>query len=321
MDRAWSVPVSLALRRVLLWATVAIVAGKIHAQESNPSVEQSRLFPRTIPPTAGSVTPDGTALPGGETTTSEDESFGAQQILKTQEKIPEFTLGAGASFFYTTNVALTRSDTKSDGFFVGDAAFNWTPRINPELQFQFGGAVSIFRYFDTSALDFQSLGFGTGFTWAPKDFWGMAMVGRYDFTELFDRHSDQILQDHEFSVAVQKLVVLGRSHALSFGVLGSAGVSDPFAEQRDQVGFAIGYHLQLTRQLGSDFGYRHSWYFYNEGGRTDLNQVFSLGLHYNLTPWAALNAFISGATNYSNQSAFKYDVFSTGGGAALTIRF
>jgi hypothetical protein len=120
---------------------------------------------------------------------------------------------------------------------------------------------------------------------------------------------------------VPKIVVLGRSHSLNFGILGSVGISDPFAEQRDQIGFALGYHLQLTRQLGADFGYRHSWYFYNSNDRHDLNQVISLGLHYSITPWASLNAFSSFATNYSNESAFKYNVFSSGGGLGLLIRF
>ena len=91
--------------------------------------------------------------------------------------------------------------------------------------------------------------------------------------------------------------------------------------QRDQIGFAIGYHLQLARNLAADLGYRHSWYFYNDHGRTDLNQVFSLALRYYVTKWAALEALVSGATNNSNHSVFDYDVFSTGGGVGLTIRF
>ena len=122
-------------------------------------------------------------------------------------------------------------------------------------------------------------------------------------------------------MALQKLLVLGRSHSLTLGVIGSAGISDPFSEQRDQIGFAVGYHLQLTRQLGSDFGYRLSGYFYNKGGRDDLNQVFSLGLHYYITPWASVDSFLTGAVNSSNRSAFRYDVISTGGGAGLTVRF
>src|SRR5436309_14234194 len=116
-----------------------IISSSAHTQEPNPAVEQSRLFPRTIPPTAGNLSPDGIALPEAASVTASDDSFGAQQILKTQEKIPEFTLGGGTSLFYTSNVALTHSDEHSDGFFVGDAALSWTRRLNPQLQFQLGG--------------------------------------------------------------------------------------------------------------------------------------------------------------------------------------
>src|SRR6185369_5536329 len=115
--------------------------------------------------------------------------------------------------------------------------------------------------------DFENLSVGTGLTWTPPNCWGLAFVGRYDFIELLDRHGSEILQDNEFSLAVQKFVSLGRSHGLTFGILGSVGISDPFAEQRDQAGFILGYHLQLTRRIGADFGYRHSWYFYNAGDR------------------------------------------------------
>lgn len=305
---------------ILLIGTALLSLGSLSAQ-TNPTVETSRLFERTAPPTGGMVTPDGMGLPEGETTASEDESFGAQQILKAQQKIPDFVLGGSVSDFYTNNVALTRSHTISDSFLVGAAFFNWTPRINPELQFQFGAATSIFRYWDTTPLDFENIGTGIGLLWTPQNFWGIGILGRYDFTELLDSASREILQDHEFSVALQKLLVLGRSHALTFGVIGSAGISDPYFEQRDQIGFAVGYHLQLTRQLGSDLGYRLSGYFYNKGGRDDLNQVISLGLHYYITPWASVDSFLTGAVNSSNRSAFRYDVISTGGGAGLTVRF
>ncbi|HST29454.1 MAG TPA: hypothetical protein VLK27_01290 [Chthoniobacterales bacterium] len=300
--------------------TALLSVGSAYAQ-TNPAVETSRLFERQAPPTSGMVTPDGMALPEGENASSEDESFGAQQILKAQQKTPDFTLGGSVSSFYTNNVALTQSHTISDSFLVGAAFFNWTPRINPELQFQFGAAASIFRYWDTTPLDFENIGTGVGLLWTPQNFWGIGILGRYDFTELLDSASNEILQDHEFSVALQKLLVLGRSHALTFGVIGSAGISDPSSEQRDQVGFAVGYHLQITRQFGSDLGYRLSGYFYNKGGRDDLNQVFSLALHYYITPWASVDSFLTGAVNSSNRSAFRYDVISTGGGAGLTVRF
>ncbi|HEY4282043.1 MAG TPA: hypothetical protein VGM62_03195 [Chthoniobacterales bacterium] len=303
----------------VLWIVLAI-AGSVQAQQSNPAIEQSRLFPRTVPPNANAVSADGFALPEGETTSSGDEGFGAQQILKEQEKIPDFTITAGTMGYFTNNVALTHSATQSEGFFVGDVGVNWTPRINPQFQFLLGTGASLFRY-ETSALDFENLAAGTGIAWTPPNAWGLALIARYDFVELLDRHADEILQDHEFSLALQKIVSLGRSHALSFAVLGSAGISHPFAEQRDQAGLAVGYHLQLTRSLGTDLGYRLSGYFYSQGGRDDVNQVLSLGLHYNISPWLAVNGFVSAAKNGSNQSAFKYEVLSSGGGVSLLIRF
>jgi hypothetical protein len=312
--------VSYLVRRVSILATVFGLVRSVVGQDSNAQIEQSRLFQRTVPPTPN-VNADGMALPQEEEPQLTDESFGKQQILKTQEKARDFTLGGGASEFYTNNVALTRRNTVSDSFFVGNVGLSWTPRINNQLQLQLGAGASIFRYSDTSALDFQSVGGGIGAVWTPPNAWGIGLTARYDFTELIDRHSNELLQDHEFSIVAQKIVVLGRSHALTFDLVGSAGISDPFVEQRDQIGFAIGYHLQLARNLAADLGYRHSWYFYNDHGRTDLNQVFSLALRYYVTKWAALEALVSGATNNSNHSVFDYDVFSTGGGVGLTIRF
>ena len=304
-------------------AAVLLLLGSLQAQQppnSSSAIDQSRLYPRTIPPTAGDTSGQSLSGPQVDIVTSDDESMGAQQILKEEQKIPEFLLTATSSVYYTSNVALTHADTKGEAFYVGDAGFSWTPRISPQVQFQLGGALALFRY-ETSALDFENLGAGTGIIWTPPNLWGLQFMSRYDFIELLDHHGQEILQDHEFSMAVQKIFVLGRSHYFSVGYVGSAGISDPVEEQRDQAGFAIAYHLQIARQFGADLGYRHSWYFYNRGGRTDLNQVWSLGLHYNFNPYVSLNGYLSGATNWSDKEVFKYDVFSGGGGLGLIVHF
>jgi len=311
--------VRFARKSLLVPAVAFAIVGSVVGQESNPQVEQSRLFQREVPPTPN-VNAEGMPLPEEEELPSTDESFGKQQILKTQEKVRDFVLSGDASLFYTSNVALASRDEVGDGFFVGGAALSWTPRVNNELQVLMGARASIFRYFNTSDLDFQSVGAGVGAIWTPRNMWGIGLIARYDFTELIDRHSDELLEDHEFSLIARKILVLGRSHALSFDLIASVGISDPFAEQRDQIGFAIGYHLQLARNLAADFGYRNSGYFYNNG-RSDLNQVFSLALRYYLTSWAAVEGFMSGAINNSNRSAFDYEVFTSGGGVGLTIRF
>src|SRR5438045_5218176 len=152
---------NVPLIRCLTAAVALLFVSVVQAQEGNPAIEQSRLYPRTIPPNSGSLSAEGMSVPQGEGIAPEDESFGVQQILKTQEKIPEFLISAGTSVYFTSNVALTHTDQQSDEFFVGEAGFSWTPRINRQLQFQLGGALGLFRY-EQSALDFESLGAGTG---------------------------------------------------------------------------------------------------------------------------------------------------------------
>ena len=286
------------------------------------AIDQTRLVPSGSPESNGAtVTADGTALPDSDPAVAEDDSFGKQIILKSQPRLREFTLSADASLFYTSNVALTSRDAIADSFFVANIGGSWNHALSRTLQLQVGAHASLFRYNDTPALDFDSVGGGIGLTWTPRNPWGIAMFARYDFTQLLDRDGRDLLMDQEFSIGAQKIVVLGRSHALNFSLGGSAGVTDPFASQRDLLGGGVGYHVQLSRRFEMDLGYRWAVFFYNQGSRTDFNQLASLSAGYHVTPWATLSAFLSYGDNRSNRSVFDYTVFAGGGGLGFTVRF
>ena len=309
-------PLVTALSVGCLLALTRIASG----QANDPAIEQARLFQKTPALTNTSVTADGMAL-GNADDEPADDSFGDQVILKSQPRPQSFVVSGDASIFYTDNVALTRRDTNDDSFLVLHAGGSWNPRIGPNLEAQFGAAAATFRYRETSELDFTNLGFGAGLFWTPEHLPGIAVFARYDFIELLNRHSDEILQDHEFTLGAQKVFVLGRSHAFSLGATGMAGISDPHSAQRDQLGLFAGYRLQVTRSVDTELFYRASVYFYNADGRRDLNQVASWNVRYHFTPWAEASAFVSFGSNRSSQSVFDYDVLTTGAGIALTVRF
>jgi len=269
--------------------------------------------------TTPQVDENGNVLPASEQGT--DDSFGEQMILKDQPRVPSFSIGAGSSLYYTNNVALTRRDTRDDAFLVANAFGNWVRRVHPELELQAGVGVSIFRYNRTSQLDFNQFNAGLGLTWLPQRWPGVSLFARYDFTELLNRHATEILNDHQFLAGGQKTFVFGRSHALFVGALASAGISDPGAAQRDQAGVFAGYHLQVTRHLGTDVLYRLTGQFYNEGGRDDLNHVFSWNLSYRIGNYTEVGAYFSFSSNQSNKSVFDYNVISTGGGLGFSSRF
>jgi hypothetical protein len=292
--------------------------GNLLAQ--NAPIEQSRLLSAPAGPQQPGMTPDGVTLPSSSSA-SNDDSFGAQQILKDEQKPREFVLSGDASMFYTNNVALTRKNTISDSFFIGGAGMGWVHSVNPELQIQIGGRASIFRYVDTSSLDFEQLGAGAGFTWTPATKWGISIFGGYAFSELLDKHSNELLQDHEFTLGVQKIFAFNRVHSLTVGGLGSVGISDPFSAQRDQIAAYADYRISVTRRFDADLAYRLAGYFYNEGGRNDFNQTISLGLRYRFNPWMDLNGLLFFASNRSSKSVFNYDALNTGGSLAFTLHF
>lgn len=297
----------------------ALVCPLAQAQVAVSAIEQSRLLQSPLPTPIPSVDNNGNAI--DETTEVEDDSFGAQMILKDQERARPFALSGGSSFYYTSNVALTSRDTRDDVFAVVNAAGTWTRQLHPEVALQIGLQASIFRYDRTSQLDFNNLGAGLGLSWTPRRWSGVSVFGRYDFTELINRHGDEILSDHQFSLGAQKIFVLGRAHAFSFGALGSVGISSPIAAERNQAGVFAGYHLQLTQILATDLLYRIAGQSYSDSNRLDLNQVISWNLRLRLAEWAEANAYFSYGDNRSNRSVFDYGVSSGGGGLGFSIRF
>jgi hypothetical protein len=284
------------------------------------AIDQSRLMqPAPNTAVAPPVDSDGNAL--ADTTPIEDDSFGAQMILKDQPRVPAFYLSGGSSVYFTDNVALTRRDALEDVFAVVTAAGTWTRKVRPALELNVGLQASMFRYNRESQLDFDDLGAGIGLSWSPQDWKGIGVFGRYDFTELLDRQGDEILQDHEFSLGAQKVFPLGRAHAFSLGVLGSLGISAPAEAERNQLGIFGGYHLQITRLLATDLLYRIAGQQYTDSNRLDLNQVASWNLRLRFTDWAEGNLYFSYGDNRSNSSVFDYQATSGGGGIGIFVRF
>jgi hypothetical protein len=300
---------------------VSVTSDGMALAQNNPAIDQARLLRDAVPPSAQGVNAYGTALPSGEATVSDDDSMGAQQILKTQEPVRPWTLTANASVVYTDNAALTRNHTRDDVFAAVDASLSWSGRVARELDANFGLHAAFFRYNEISALDFEDLGFGAGVVWSPASLHGANVIARYDFTELLSTDADQILMDHSLTLGVQKTFVFGRAHNLTIGALGIVGWSDPDDAQRSQLAAFLAYHLQVARHLQADFLVRPAAHFYTEAGRTDFNLILSGNVRYRFNEWAGLNGFLGYAFDRSERARFDYNAFTTGAGVALEFRF
>ncbi|HSH38881.1 MAG TPA: hypothetical protein VK993_08850, partial [Chthoniobacterales bacterium] len=289
--------------------------------QTNPAIEQSRLLQQAVPPVNLGVDANGTVVGGTEATQTEDDSFGAQLILKAQERPRAWVVSGGVSVIYTDNVGLAAAAEKDDAFIVANAAIGWSKRLSQTVEANVGVQASVFRYDKASELDFQNVGFGAGLVWNPPALRGVSLFGRYDLTELFGSDGRHILLDNVLTLGAQKAFVFGRSHSMAVGVVGSTGLADPGAAQRSQLGAYLGYRLQLTRKLETDFLYRPAVHIYSDTGRVDFNQIISWNLRYRFSDWADLNAFMSYGLNRSERSSFDYNVFTGGAGVGVNIRF
>ena len=84
-------------------------ANKSSAQTANQAQLTREQAPSAFPPT---VPPSG--VEGGNVAAAPgDADLGEQQILKRTEEYQPFTISAGAPFYWTSNVALTRSGEQS----------------------------------------------------------------------------------------------------------------------------------------------------------------------------------------------------------------
>jgi hypothetical protein len=312
--------ISLSPRAFLLIGVFGF-ARLVCAQQAVAPIEQARLFEKPAAAPIANVNADGAEMVSPSGAGAADDSFGAQIIMKTQERLRAFAVSGSAAIFYTSNAALTRSGAISDAFAVVDASVAWRPKIGSQLEAEFAAHGAFFRYNETRELDFENLGLSAALSWQPPACPSVSLFARYDFTELLNGSSDEILRDHQLTIGAQKTFVLGRSHALFAGLSGSARISDPDAAQRDEVGPYLGYHLRISRSLNADLFYRFAFHFYNQSSRIDRNQTLSLGLRYSLTDWADVSGTASLGFNRSDSAAFDYDVFNAGGGVGVTVRF
>ena len=312
------------LLRILL--TFALAASFIGAPASllaqnNAVIDQARLFRDANAPARARGEASDTALPVDDDTATDDDSMGVQQILKEQEKRPTFAVTVGVSEVFTSNVALTRLDERHDLFGVAEVGVAWTPRLSPTVEANAGAHASIFRYVRTPELDFENLGVGAGLTWAPQNLGGVGFFARYDLTQLLDSDGGHILTDNVFTVGGQKVIAFSRAQSLTIGGSGSLSFSDPISAQRHQAGVFATYRVQVARDFGVDLVWRPAFHFYEELGRSDFNNIVSMNLRYRISTFADLSAFASYGINRSETIAFDYNVFTSGAGVVLALRF
>jgi len=250
-----------------------------------------------------------------------DPDLGEQVILKRRDKKTPFRFVVDLTGFYTSNAALTDKRAAEDLFLVAQAALSYQTQIATDFYAEVTIREASFRYAKLDELDFESLNAGAGLTYICRPLWELALSARYNFNRLTDgSQHNEFFKNHTLTLGAQKTFELSKAHYVYAGYASTLGWSEPVAPQRNEHGFYLGYHANLTRTLSADVNYRVAYFDYLHN-RGDWNQNVAVSLKWEATQWLNVSASASLGMNDSNRDPFDYQVFSGGVGITASLSF
>jgi len=304
------------------------LASDVFAQSANQAQltrEQApSAFPPTVPATgseAGNVAP----APG-------DADLGEQQILKRTEEYQPFTISAGAPFYWTSNVALTRNGVQSDFVVAPAVAAFYEPRITNTLYGLIDVREQLFYYDRFDNFNFGSFDVEVGLRYLVPQWHNLLLRIEYDYNRLTEKNSfAAFFQNHAFILDAEIPFRFGRAQTLTLGA--NANISAAATEshqapninaisaQRSDYAVYLGYSAFLTRSFFINAVGTLVVRQYYDGGRDDISEILALTANYRVNKYLTLSAVSTLAASQSNQSVFDYQVANLGGAVALQVKF
>ena len=280
-------------------------------------------FPSTVPsgPEAGNVV----AAPG-------DADLGEQQILKRTEEYQPFTISAGVPFYWTSNVALTRSGEQSDFVVAPSAAAFYEPRITNTLYGLVDVREQLFYYDQFDNFNFGSFDFEVGLRYLVPQWHNLLLRIEYDYNRLTEKNSfAAFFQNHAIILDAEIPFRFGRAQTLTLGADANISMAateshqapniNAISAQRTDYAVYLGYSAFLTRSFFVNAVGTLVVRQYYEGGRDDISEILALTANYRVNKYLTLSAVSTLAASQSNQSVFDYQVANLGGAVALQVKF
>ena len=286
--------------------------------------EAPSAFPTTGPPRAvegGNVA----AAPG-------DADLGEQQILKRVEEYQPFTISVGTPFYWTSNVALTRSGEQSDFVVAPAAAAFYEPRITNTLYGLIDVREQLFYYDRFDNFNFGSFDFEVGFRYLVPQWHNLLLRVEYDYNRLTEKNSfEAFFQNHAFIIDASIPFRFGRAQTLTLGAFANISAAateshqapniNAISAQRSDYAVYLGYSAILTRSFFINAVGTLVVRQYYEGGRDDISEILALTANYRVNKYLTVSAVSTLAASQSNQSVFDYNVANLGGAVALQVKF
>lgn len=304
-------------------ATVAVEPARAQGPAQDQAVERAQLL-RTEPGLRDEPYQTSTGSDESHAVSSpNDPDLGEQAILKRQEAYQPFTISAAAPVFYTTNVALARTNEQGDTIFAPAFGFSYVPRLTPTLYASFSVGQQQFYYDRFDALEFGSFDARAGLTYLIPRAHDLSLHIEYAYNRLTSGDSwDEFFSSHGIGLSAEMPFRIGRAQLITVGTDMLLDIhSEPEEPARHDFNFYVGYAVNLTRALTLNAVGRLAVRDYTDDDRTDVGEIFSLGATYRVCQWFNVAFTSTFAHNDSSRDVFDYDVANVGGALSFNWRF
>jgi hypothetical protein len=309
---------------VLVFVSANEARGQTANQAQLTREQAPSAFPGTIPPT-GAEGGNVAAAPG-------DADLGEQQILKRVEEYKPFTISAGVPFYWTSNVALTRSGEQSDFVVAPAVAAFYEPRITSTLYGLIDVREQLFYYDQFDNFNFGSFDVEVGLRYLVPQWHNLLLRAEYDYNRLTEKNSfAAFFQNHAFILDASMPFQFGRAQTLTLGADLNISIAadesgqppniNAISAQRSDYALYLGYSAVLTRSFFINAVGTLVVRQYYEGGRDDISEILALTANYRVNKYLTVSAVSTLAASQSNQSVFDYQVANLGGAVALQVKF
>ncbi len=183
-----------------------------------------------------------------------DPDLGVQEILKRQDEYQPFTISVGIPFYYTTNVALTRSGEVGDLIVAPTVGGFYDPRITKTFYGHLGVREQLFYYTDNSGFNFGAFDVEAGVSYFLPQFHNLILRALYDYNRLTMKDSfDAFFENHGLLLNAELPFRIGRAQRVAIGTDVNISMAGwPNGPRRHDFDGYLGYGVNLTRALSVD---------------------------------------------------------------------
>ena len=235
-------------------------------------------------------------------------------------------------FYWTSNVALTRSGEQSDFVVAPAVAAFYEPRITNTLYGLIDVREQLFYYDQFDNFNFGSFDVEVGLRYLVPQWHNLLLRLEYDYNRLTEKNSfAAFFQNHAIIIDAGIPFQFGRAQTLTLGAdlnisiaaeeSGQAPNINAISAQRSDYALYLGYSAILTRSFFVNAVGTLVVRQYYEGGRDDISEVLALTANYRVNKYLTVSAVSTLAASQSNQSVFDYQVANLGGAVAFQLKF